>query len=117
VIESRLVGEREPAACAQRIQHTAEVCCASETQHTLDPARVVDPPDTRWQPPAAPRIKGRCIGEVALLEEPFKPGIRGSFRAKLVSSDADAFTELLTVTARTGIDCTEVLPIGSERIS
>lgn len=52
-----------------------------------------------------------------LLEEPFNLGIKGSFQAKLVSSDADAFTELLTVTARTGIDCTEVLRIGSERIS
>jgi hypothetical protein len=51
-----------------------------------------------------------------LLEEPLNLEIRGSFQAKLISSDADAFTELLTITAPI-IDCTEVLRIGAERIS
>jgi len=51
------------------------------------------------------------------LEEPFKIEITGAFRAKLISSSLDAFAELLTVTARAGIDCTEVLRIGAERLN
>ena len=60
---------------------------------------------------------GTLSGTFSLLvEEPLNLEFRGSFQAKLVSSDADAFTEILTLTAPT-IDCTEVLRIGAERIS
>jgi hypothetical protein len=46
---SRLVGVREPAVCAQRMKHAAEVGCASKTHHTLDTAGVIDPPGARRQ--------------------------------------------------------------------